>query len=221
MSATYGTNSDTCMSSLKFNSTGRTVEFTVEESEDFEKFLLGIKMQGKLAKGEIGVKAADCLAQLGDAIEEGDPQTIADIWVRDGQRVVEAAVLNNIIIKEARHNPFALFYIGDSRRVDYDFKNVKKALEVTKAIEKILNDLCDELAKDTYQKSDDPKIQEAIHMSGIKIRSFRNKGVGVGDTAADGAIADKFRGKLMSSWCQKSAEDLSSELYSEIHGSRV
>jgi hypothetical protein len=48
LGVTFGKNLDTNMSSLKFDSTGRTVEFTPEESADFDTFLKGIKTMGKI-----------------------------------------------------------------------------------------------------------------------------------------------------------------------------
>lgn len=48
MSLTYGSDSNTNMSTLKFDSTGRTVQFTPEESRDFTNFLLKMKAEGKI-----------------------------------------------------------------------------------------------------------------------------------------------------------------------------
>ena len=223
MSATFGTNADTGMSSLKFNSTGRTVEFTPKESDDFAEFLQGIKMQGKLAKSDIGHQAIDCLVELGAAIEEGDPETIAQCWCGDGQSIVEKAIANNIIIKEARENPFQLFYIGESRRVDYELENIKKALEASKSIEEIIQQLADTIKpiETVYLDREagviSHEVTELIVKAGNEIRGFRDYGVGVGDTATDEAIVDKFKHKAAVSWCMKAAEDLASELYSEIH----
>lgn len=48
MGATFGKDLDTGMSHIKFGSTGRTVEFTPEESVDFEHFLKGIEIIGRI-----------------------------------------------------------------------------------------------------------------------------------------------------------------------------
>lgn len=48
MGATFGKNLDTGMSHIKFGSTGRTVEFTPEESVDFEAFLKGVEVTGRM-----------------------------------------------------------------------------------------------------------------------------------------------------------------------------
>ena len=48
MGATFGKDLDTGMSHIKFGSTGRTVEFTPEESVDFEHFLKGIEVIGRI-----------------------------------------------------------------------------------------------------------------------------------------------------------------------------
>ena len=48
MGATFGKDLDTGMSNIKFGSTGRTVEFTPEESADFEIFLRGVEATGRM-----------------------------------------------------------------------------------------------------------------------------------------------------------------------------
>lgn len=48
MGVIYSTNTDTRISSITFSSTGRTAEFTEDESREFKLFLLRIKAEGKL-----------------------------------------------------------------------------------------------------------------------------------------------------------------------------
>jgi hypothetical protein len=60
MSVTIGKNLDTGMTTLKFDSTGRTVELMPSESEDFEKKLKLLKIEWKIQKESIhNIIAAD------------------------------------------------------------------------------------------------------------------------------------------------------------------
>jgi len=209
MGATYGTSLDTKMSTITFDSTGRAVQFTVEESGDFETFLRGIKMQGKICKESIAHDALVELQKLGKAIEGGDPNTIADLWLFHAKRVLDKAVLNNMIPKEETLNPFALYFINDSPFDDeYDVEKVKTALNVSK----VVKDYLDELAGMLIAYDGPKSLEELMTPTAAAIRVFYDSDVGLSDTASRDSVIEYLDKFLAEKLHEKYREDIRQEL---------
>jgi len=204
MSVTFGKNIDTGMTTLKFDSTDRTVEFTPTESNDFDIFLETIKTQGKVLKQSIGSKAVYALQQLGAAVEEGDPEIIASTWLSN-RKIVDQAVLNNIIEKIEYENPFCLYFINDDNA---DIEKRQKALVISMKIKKILDDLVENMSEMEITS----EYEVCFIMASSDIKAFYDDGVGVSDTVLREAIHDYLRDKLAFIF-PDDCEDMSSVFY--------
>jgi hypothetical protein len=189
MYVTMGTDADTGMTSLTFDGSGRTVQLTPNESVDFEYFLRGIKATGKMTQESIGSKAVHALQLLGEAIEEGDPETISALWLGSGEKIVEAGILNNVIEKIQFENPFSLYYINDP---DADKEDMRKALVVSKQVKKIIDDL----AKAIIELEITCVYNNLLPQAADDIKAFRDTKVGLFDTASREAMVDYFEGLL-------------------------
>jgi hypothetical protein len=213
MSVTIGTNLDTGMTSITFNSTGRTVQFTPEESEDFKEKIQAIKIEGNLHKESIGLKSLHCLQLLGESIEEGDPETISAIWCGTGQKIVENATINGLIQKEEIPNPFALYHINSETFSLIDEAKTKKAIKISNKIKELL----DKMIKDIKKSDGSSDYFDIITPVAEKIISFENEGVGVGDTETDSCICNYVAEKLADILTKKEIESLSDDFYNLIH----
>lgn len=196
MSVTHGKNSDTGMSSLKFDSTGRTVEFTPEESKDFETFLRGIKMQGQMSKESIASRGVYALKDLGDAIANGDLDIINFIWNKTGSPIIREALLNGMVEEVPIDNPFDLFYINDK---DASKANKRKAILVSKTVKTILDNMIDALVNAVIYaqfKKDDTCCDGIINPFVQNIKNRYGDKVGLSDTASKEAILEYLKKKL-------------------------
>jgi len=212
MGATIGKNLDTGMTSITFDSTRRTVQFTPEESDDFDQRMMIVKMEGKCSKESIGSKAVYVLKILGEAIAEGDPETIANIWLGQGKPIVEAGVLNNIIETVKIPNPFELFYINDNpESKDYDENKTQNAIKVSQMIQEILDKMIQDIS-DLEVTSE----YEMVEYSKSIIK-LRGENVGVGDTTTDESIAEYVKNKLKKIFGVDDALEMSNDFYDLIH----
>jgi len=206
MNATYGTNLDTGMSTITFDSTGRMVQFAPTESVDFDKFLRGIKMQGKICQDSIAHDGLIELQKLGKAIEEGDPNTISELWVFHAKKVLDKAILNGMIIKEETPNPFHLYYINDNQ---VDEEDVKMALKVSKTIEVHL----DNLANQIIELDDTAEYGKLLPSIVLEIKRLYHLGVGLSDTASREAMASYIEGRLLNHFEPHNYSQMSQALY--------
>lgn len=77
MGATFGKNLDTGMSHIKFDSTGRTVEFTEEESNDFDVFLRRMRAEFKML--DPGFREKDNIFKLYTGLAKTITETVKKI----------------------------------------------------------------------------------------------------------------------------------------------
>lgn len=188
MSATIGKDLETGMTTITFDSTGRMVQFTKGESDDFDLRMLIVKAESKLSKESIGSKAVYALQQLGEAIEGGDPETIAALWLANS-KIVDAGVLNNIIEEIQYDNPFSLFYINDKTA---DKEDVQRALVVSTKVK----DTIDTLAKAISDLEMTSEYVNLLPFAAQDIRTFYDSYVGLADTVSREKMADYFEGLL-------------------------
>jgi hypothetical protein len=215
MSATIGTDADTGETYITFDSSGRTINLTKGESDDFALRMLIEKAKGSLEKESLCKKAIDCLKELGEAFAEGDPNTITDIWFRDGEKIVikakELGILNANADKE---NPFQLFYINDNPCLpDFNEEKAKEARLCSMAIKALLDDLFQKIsdAEDTFA------IDKEVEHYGELIARYGDKGIGVGDTATDEAISEYLEKKLETIFDKKDITRIGYALYDVLH----
>jgi len=219
MSATIGKDLNTGMSTIKFDSTGRTVQFTPEESRDFTDKLRYIKAEGKIDKQSIGSQALYVLQLLGKAIEKGDPEDIATLWLGQGQKIVDSAVLNNMIEKVETPNPFGLYYISDNSAGDEERK--LKAIKVSATIK----NLVDELVRNISELEVESDYPETLSETAVEIKALYKEHVGVGDTVTDECIVSYFEKEIRKILgdCKPNDDEPSfidnmvNDLYCEIH----
>lgn len=214
MSATLGKDLDTGMSTIKFDSTGRTVQFTPEESIDFDEKLRLIRAEGKLHHAEAGSKALHSLQLLGAAIENGDPEEISALWLGTGKNIVDSAILNNQLEKEETPNPFGLYYINVDGEEEEDRL---KAIKVSATIK----DFVDELVRGIAKLEITGEYGELVSDTAVEIRALYEEHVGVGDTYTDELIVNYFEKQLRENLGVVDDESLIAEMandmYSEIH----
>ncbi len=189
MSATIGTNLDTGMTTITFDSTGRMVQFTKPESDDFKLRMLIIKAEGKIAQESIGSKAVYALQQLGEAIEDGELGSILAIWHSIGSGVVKDGVLNNVIEKIDYDNPFSLYHINDNTADNID---LRRALVVSNKVKEIIDNLVQAIILLEITSEYGNLLPQAIE----DIRVYYDQKVGLADTGSREAMADYFEGLL-------------------------
>jgi hypothetical protein len=208
MSATIGKNSDTGMMTLTFESTGRTSQFTKEETIDLEQRLHMIKMEGRMSKEAIGSKAVYALQQLGEAIEDGDPEVISAIWLGTGQKIVEAGVLNNIIQEVKPDNPFSLWMDAPNLTKE----DIKRAITVSNKVKEILDRLVE--AVDAVKNTDE--IPPLLDVASDEMRVFNSQRVGLSDTEARECVANYFKKRLVDIAAAGDAQLISDELFHRL-----
>lgn len=214
MSATIGKNADTGMSTIKFDSTGRTVQFTPEESVDFDDKLRLIRAEGKLYHAIAGSEALDTLQLFGIAIEHDDLEGIVALWRETGKHIVNCAILNSQLEKVETPNPFGLYYINDD---DVKEEDRLKAIKVSAGIKDFLNELTRGIAKLEITG----EYSKLLSETAVEIKALYEEHVGVGERYTDERIVNYFEreikqvlGEMDDKWL---IENMVSDLYNEIH----
>jgi hypothetical protein len=194
MSATIGKDLDTGMTTITFDSTGRMVQFTKGESDDFDLRMLIIKAEGGLAKESIGQKALVALQRLGEAIVKGDPEEIASIWIGDAGKIVSEGIINGMIpIKTEKPNPFHFFHIND----DPNLPRYTEALEAAAVHATcVITELLDKMIQDISDAEITSEYTNLMHPVANEINKFDNTGIGCGDTASDEEICRYLEASL-------------------------
>jgi len=214
MSVSIGKNMDTGIVSLRFDSTGRAVELMPEEGINLDNKMRMVRAEGRLIKDHIGKEALVFLQELGKAICDGDPNTIADMWVGNGSKIVEKAIKEGMLYQECIPNPFKLYYLGTQPCSDnYNEKMVQKAIDCTTEIRAILNTLFQRIihAEDMFT------IDKEIEGYGKLICAYKGGGLGVGDTATDEAIQQYLIDKLETIFDEEDVEIIGNCFYDSIH----
>jgi hypothetical protein len=184
MSATIGKDSNTGMTTITFDSTGRMVQFTKGESDDFDLRMLIVKAEGGLAKESIGQKALIALQRLGEAIVKGDPEEIASTWLGDGSKIVSEAIINGMVtICSKPENPFSLFLSSDT-------------LDMVVDITEVVTAIIDELAQNIIDLEMTSEYDNLLPLAADRIKSLYHTGVGLSDTASREAMGEYFKDKF-------------------------
>jgi hypothetical protein len=214
MSVTIGKDLVTGMTILQFGSTKRQVQLMPEEGTDLNQKLRMVRAEGKLIKEDLGKKALIFLQELGKAICDGDPNTIGEMWVGNGSKLVEKAIEAEMLYQECIPNPFALFYLGDQPCSDsYNEQMVKEAIACTTEIKAILDTLFQKIsdAEDTFA------IDKEVEGFGKLILAYEDRGLGVGDTQTDEQIWKYLTDKLKTIFDEKDVERIGNCFYDVIH----
>ena len=101
--------------------------------------------------------------------------------------------------KDSIENPYALYYIGNTKEelnvMKRTKKDIQKAKEISKKITEILNSLVEALVS-SYKKRGTNYASKVLVKYENKIKVFEDKGVGVGDTQTDEQICNVLEKKL-------------------------
>jgi hypothetical protein len=189
MSAIIGTDLETGMTTITFDSTGRMVQFTKGESDDFRLRMLIIKAEGTISKESIGSQAVYALQQLGEAIASGDHELVSTLWTEIGENVVADGVANNIIQKIHYDNPLSLYHINDNNSDDID---LRRALVVSKKVKEAIVSLVNAIS-DLEITGD---YNNLLPFTADKIKVYYDQKVGLSDTASREKMAAYFEGLL-------------------------
>ena len=184
MSATIGKDLNTGMTTITFDSTGRMVQFTKGESDDFDLRMLIVKAEGGLAKESIGQKALIALQRLGEAVVKGDPEEIASTWLGDGSKIVSEAIINGMVtICSKPENPFRLYLSSDT-------------LDMVVAVTETVKIIIDELTQNIIDLEMTSEYDNLLPLAADRIKTLYNKEVGLSDTASREAMGEYFKDKF-------------------------
>ena len=135
-------------------------------------------------KEDLGIKAIECLKELGELFAEGDPVAIADCWFRDGEKIVIAAKEEGILNANIdKYNPFYLYYINDNPCLpDYNADMAAKATQYSIEIKAILDTLFKKIsdAEDTFA------IDKEVEGFGELILAYEDRNVSPSIVHSDG-----------------------------------
>jgi len=148
-----------------------------------------IKAEGKLEKESIAPKAVYLLKQLGEVIEEGNTELVSTIWNQLGTKIVDEAILNNIIQTVKYENPFALYHINNNEAHDVD---VRRALVVSNKVKIILDNLAQAIIDLEITSEYDNLLPDAADA----IKAYYDQKIGLSDTASREAMVGYFEGLL-------------------------
>lgn len=213
MSATIGTDADTGMTTIKFDSTGRTVQFTKGESDDFRLRMEIIKTQGKLSKESIGSQSIFVLQELGEALEEENMDLVRSIWKQLGEKVVEKGILNNMIEKIEYENPFSLYFINNELASK---EYLREALKVSEKVKEIIDSLAHGLIVleiPANYKNKKLVQQEQLVQAADGIKAYYDLKTGLSDTSSREAVIDYLGGLLEPTFDNATTRQLMQDLF--------
>lgn len=218
---TIGKNLSTGMTTITFDSTGRMVQFTPEESKDFYNRMELFKIEGKLSKNSIASRSIVLLQKISNLFGIEDMDGVMDILEMDSTKsLLKDAIANHLIeeikeeIKEDKDkkdmnvidNPFSLYMDSDN----ITRNDLIRAINTSNAVKEILSIAISDISELVLSFKDDDKNLEAIYkIASSQIRNYYEQKVGLSDTSSRESIGIYIQKKLEEDSVQNSrAEEI-------------